>query len=151
MTPQEEFISMIAAAAVASMRTSQVPASFTIAEAALETGWGKHIPPGHNLFGVKADASWIGPVTVQRTWEVVNGQRERIEARFRAYPDWQGSMNDHAAFLHENERYSAAFQCTNGEDFAKAIAAAHYATDPEYATKLIEIMHAHDLDQYDQA
>lgn len=147
MTP-DEFITAISPAAVASMAVSGVPASFTIAEGALESGWGAHAP-GNNLFGVKADAAWTGPVTTQRTREVLHGQSVVITARFRAYPDWQGCMDDHAAFLHSNPRYHAAFDCKDGESFAQAVAAAGYATDPQYADKLISIMRHHNLAQYD--
>lgn len=148
MTPSE-FIAAIAPAAVESARGTGIPASFTIAEGALESGWGAHCP-GNNLFGVKADSSWEGAVTVQRTREVFNGQAEVITARFRAYPDWQGCMDDHAYFLRVNPRYARAFNHTDdGEEFARQIAAAGYATDPDYAKKIISIIRSHNLLRFD--
>ncbi|MBV6304951.1 glucosaminidase domain-containing protein [Candidimonas humi] len=150
MTPAD-FIAAIAPAAQAAMRETKVPASVTIAQAALESGWGAHAP-GHNLFGIKADASWIAPVTTKKTHEVVNGKTIIIEAKFRAYPDWLGSIEDHARFLVENPRYASAFEhCDDGEDFAWAIARAGYATDPDYASKLISIIRAHTLLALDTA
>jgi len=102
-----------------------------------------------NLFGIKADASWQGPIITQQTAEVVAGKTVTITANFRAYSNWLGSIQDHAAFLLGNPRYRPAFAYTDGVDFAKAVAAAGYATDPDYANKLIEIINAHQLTQFD--
>lgn len=142
------FIAAIAPAAQVCMRRTGVPASVTIAQAALESSWGKRAP-GFNLFGIKADASWHGPVTRVVTHEVIGGKTVTITADFRAYPDWQGSIDDHAAFLTGNSRYRPAFAFTNGPDFAHAIARAGYATDPAYADKLVSIITARDLGAYD--
>lgn len=147
MTPQD-FIAAVSPAARASMQTTKIPASFTVAEGALESGWGAHAP-GFNLFGVKADPSWTGPVTVQRTREFLNGAWTFVDARFRAYSDWLGSISDHAQFLLLNQRYKPAFAYTSGATFAQAIAAAGYATDPQYAAKIISIIKAHHLSQLD--
>ncbi|MBG0871895.1 glucosaminidase domain-containing protein [Burkholderia sp. 9777_1386] len=138
------FIAAIAPAAQACAKRTGVPASVTVAQAALESSWGRRAP-GMNLFGIKADASWRGPVTSQPTHEVVNGQTITITANFRAYSTWQGSIDDHAAFLTGNPRYRPAFACKTGPEFARAIAAAGYATDPQYADKLISIMNARGL------
>ena len=147
MTP-DEFIAAVSPAAKASAATTRIPASFTAAEAALESGWGAHAP-GMNLFGVKADPSWTGPVTVRRTREVVHGRSIIIDAKFRAYSDWLGSIQDHAAFLLDNPRYKPAFEHKDGEGFARAVAAAGYATDPDYADKLCSVIRAHNLGKLD--
>jgi len=149
MTP-EDFIAEVSPAARASMQTSKIPASFTVAEAADESGWGTHAP-GMNLFGVKADASWHGPVMIRRTREYVKGVPTIIEARFRAYSDWLGSIEDHAQFLLTNPRYRPAFAYSCGINFAQAIAAAGYATDPQYAQKIISIIKTHSLSALDIA
>ena len=138
------FIAAIQSAALECAARYKVPASVTIAQAALESAWGVNAP-GHNLFGIKADPSWSGPVVTFLTHEVVGGQRVEVNGKFRAYPDWLGSIDDHASFLATNPRYQAAFMHTDGPSFANAIAAAGYATDPAYAEKLHEIMQAHDL------
>ena len=150
MSPPD-FIAAIAGAAQASAAMSGIPASFTIAEAALESGWGSSqlALQAMNLFGVKADASWAGPTVSMQTREYINGETVTVPATWRAYTGWQGCMDDHATVLHANERYAAAFQCTDGIAFARAIAAAGYATDPDYADKLASIINAHNLVQYD--
>lgn len=142
------FIAAIAPAAQACAKRTGVPASVTVAQAALESSWGKRAP-SMNLFGIKADASWRGPVTSQVTHEVVNGETITITARFRAYSDWQGSIDDHAAFLTGNPRYRPAFEFKDGPNFARAIAKAGYATDPLYADKLIAIMSTRGLGAFD--
>ena len=145
-----DFIAAIAPAARRSMAATGVPASFTIAEGAQESGWGR-AAPGNNLFGVKADSAWHGAVTAQRTREFVNGQPVMITANFRAYPDWQGCMDDHAAFLHANPRYDHCFAtpALTGEQFTQAVAAAGYATDPNYAAEIIALIRQHNLSQFD--
>jgi len=147
MTP-EDFISAIAPDAMASARDTQVPASFTIAEAALESGWGNHAP-GHNLFGVKADARWDGPTTEQRTREFIAGTWTMTFARFRAYDDWLGSMRDHAGFLRSNPRYSRCFEAADSIAFTRRVAVAGYATDPKYAEDIIAIINQHGLQRFD--
>ncbi|WP_349252919.1 glycoside hydrolase family 73 protein [Burkholderia cenocepacia] len=142
------FVAAIAPAAQACAKRTGVPASVTVAQAALESSWGKRAP-GMNLFGIKADASWRGPVTSVVTHEVVDGQSVQIVARFRAYSDWQGSIDDHAAFLTGNPRYRPAFAFKDGPSFARAIAKAGYATDPLYADKLIAIMSTRGLGALD--
>ncbi|MEX3690115.1 glycoside hydrolase family 73 protein [Paraburkholderia sp. BR14263] len=147
MTPAE-FIAAIAPAAQACARRTHVPASVTVAQAALESSWGVHAP-GMNLFGIKADASWHGPFTVQLTHEVEDYKTIAIHAEFRAYSDWQGSIEDHGTFLATNPRYRPAFACTSGPAFATAIAACGYATDPLYAAKLKSVIAAHNLSALD--
>ncbi|WP_244104723.1 glycoside hydrolase family 73 protein [Burkholderia anthina] len=142
------FIAAIAPAAQACSKRTGVPASVTVAQAALESSWGKRAP-GMNLFGIKADPAWRGPVTLQVTHEVVNGETITITARFRAYSDWEGSIDDHAAFLTGNPRYRPAFAFKDGPNFARAIAKAGYATDPLYADKLIAIMSTRGLGALD--
>ncbi|WP_175787384.1 glycoside hydrolase family 73 protein, partial [Burkholderia anthina] len=107
MTPAQ-FITAIAPAAQICAAKTRVPASVTIAQAALESSWGARAP-GMNLFGIKADTSWRGPTTPVTTHEVVGGKSIEIVASFRAYSDWQGSIDDHAAFLVSNPRYRGAF------------------------------------------
>ncbi|HDR9497582.1 TPA: glycoside hydrolase family 73 protein [Burkholderia cepacia] len=142
------FIAAIAPAAQVCAKRTGVPASVTVAQAALESSWGKRAP-GMNLFGIKADASWRGPVTSQVTHEVVDGETITITARFRAYSDWEGSIDDHAVFLTGNPRYRPAFAFKDGPNFARAIAKAGYATDPLYADKLIAIMSTRGLGALD--
>lgn len=147
MTP-EDFINAVSPAAVLGMQKYSIPASFTIAEGALESGWGAHAP-GYNLFGIKADSSWHGAITIQRTREFIDGKPEIFEARFRAYSNWQGSIDDHATFLTQNPRYKPAFKHSDYMGFTEAVANAGYATDPQYAAKIIAIIEAHNLQRFD--
>lgn len=147
MTP-EEFIAKLSPGAQASDKASKVPASFTIAQAALESGWGARVP-GNNLFGIKADASWHGPTVDVPTHEYVNGERVAITAKFRAYASWADSVADHVQFLTRNPRYAPAFKCVECADFSRAIAAAGYATDPHYASIINSIISTHQLERYD--
>lgn len=150
MKPQD-FIALIGGAAKASAKLSSVPASFTVAQAALESAWGESLlaRQGKNLFGVKADPSWKGDVLTINTREFLHGTWVMVPARWRKYTDWQTCMDDHAAFLHQNPRYAACFQCSTGDAFARAVAKAGYATDPDYAAKLVSIITQHQLAELD--
>ena len=147
MSFTDDFIAKITPAAKATQARTGIPASFTVAQAALESNWGRSwlAVDACNLFGVKADSSWTGDVFLLPTTEYVSGKPVTVDARWRKYAGWQECLDDHAKFLLENHRYQAAFQTTTGEDFAKAVAAAGYATDPVYADKLISVMRAHNL------
>ena len=150
MTPKD-FIRAIGLATQTSAQTTGVPASFTVAEAALESGWGASLlaTRAKNLFGVKADASWHGDVLMLNTREFLHGTWVMVPARWRKYGDWQACMDDHAAFLHQNRRYTPCFACTTGDAFANAVAQAGYATDPDYAAKLVSIIEKYQLAHLD--
>lgn len=147
MKPQE-FLDKIVPAAQACHRTSGIPASFTIAQAALESAWGEKAP-GCNLFGIKADRSWFGPVTVFVTHEVIKGQRIEMSDRFRAYRTWGECLADRAEFFRRNPRYAACFKEATGAGWARAVAAAGYATDPNYAKTLIAVMDGRNMTRFD--
>lgn len=146
MSP-EDFIAQIGPPAQASWKLTGIPASFTVAEAALESGWGKSqlAQEAFNLFGVKADPSWHGEVLSLPTREYLHGKWIMVQARWRKYSDWSGSIGDHAAFLRSNPRYSTAFQTTDAIAFTRAIAEAGYATDPNYAKKIGDVIHDRNL------
>lgn len=147
MKPQD-FLDKIVQAAQACQRATGIPASFTIAQAALESAWGEKAP-GNNLFGIKADKSWTGPVTVFATHEVVNGTRIAIDDKFRLYASWAECLLDRAEFFRRNPRYAACFKETTGHGWARAAAAAGYATAPDYAERLIAVMDGRRMSQYD--
>lgn len=152
MTPTD-FIAAISKAAQDSMRATRIPASFTIAEAALESGWGKSqlVAQAFNLFGVKADSSWHGDTLSMQTGEHINGKDVTVPAKWRKYPNWLACINDHALFLINNPRYKLAFShCDDAEAFTKAIAIAGYATDPAYADKIISVIRSHNLTTFDR-
>lgn len=151
MTP-EEFIAAIAPAARASMAKTGIRASFVIAQGALESSWGTSqlARDGRNLFGVKADSAWRGPVLQLPTKEYLAGKWVTVPAFWRSYPDWLACIDDHAAFFQRNPRYKAALAVrSDPEAFARAIAAAGYATDPQYVDKVLATMRARKLTQFD--
>jgi flagellar rod assembly protein/muramidase FlgJ len=152
MTPQA-FIGAIAPAARTSAAITKIPASFVVAEGALESGWGTSqlSLQAFNLFGVKADQSWHGPTIELPTGEYVNGERITIEATWRKYSNWLEAIEDHASFLLNNPRYKPAFAYMSGSTFAIAIAAAGYATDPQYGQKLVSVIKTHNLSALDVA
>jgi flagellar protein FlgJ len=140
----KDFIAQIAGPAKEIAATSKIPASIIVAQAALESGW-KLDAPGNNLFGIKADKSWKGPIVMEHTHEVINGVRTPTMAQFRAYKTWMGSLEDHAKFLLQNPRYKPCFETINGAGFAKQLQACGYSTSPTYSELLIEIMNEHNL------
>ena len=106
-----EFIMRLTNAAVESQRKSGVPASITIAQAALESAWGESglAKSGNNLFGIKADSRWRGETLTLNTREFIKGQWLVVPAKWRKYASWQASIDDHAAFLKANPRYQPCF------------------------------------------
>lgn len=147
MTPQI-FFDQLLPGALACQKQSGIPASFTMAQAALESSWGERAP-GHNLFGIKADPAWRGLTVDVPTHEVIKGQRVAMTCQFRAYATFADSVADHAAFFKANPRYAACFRETTGEGWARTVAAAGYATDPDYAAKLGSVIRAHNLGRFD--
>lgn len=147
MKPQD-FLDLIVPAAQACQRTSGIPASFTIAQAALESSWGERAP-GCNLFGIKPGPRWAGPTVDVPTHEVLNGVRVAITDKFRCYRTWGECLADRADFFRKNPRYAACFQETTGHGWARAVARAGYATDPQYAEKLIAVMDGRAMTRFD--
>ena len=150
MTP-DDFIKAVGAAAKLSMSKTKIPASFVVAEGALESGWGqsKLSIEAYNLFGVKADKAWAGPTIAMPTREHIDGRWTVVDAKWRKYDSWKEAIDDHASFLINNPRYKPAFAYADGDGFAHAVAEAGYATDPSYYTKISAIIRQHKLAQLD--
>ncbi len=128
-------------------RTTGIPAKFMLGQAALESGWGKREilaadgSSSHNVFGIKAGASWKGKVVETATTEYVNGVPERRVERFRAYDSYADAFRDYAKTLTSNPRYQAVLaNATDLKGFAQGLQKAGYATDPHYAAKLTQII-----------
>jgi flagellum-specific peptidoglycan hydrolase FlgJ len=150
---QRQFILEIAAGARESDRVTGVPASVTLAQAILESDWGrsKLAREAKNLFGIKAHgrAGNAGVYDIQ-TWEVISGADVMVAATFKAYKGWADSIVDHGKWFHQQPRYSRALEVRDDpRAFARAINDAGYATDPAYSAKLITLMDRYDLYQYD--
>ncbi len=140
-----EFVESLLPHAKAAAEKLGVSVRALLAHAALETGWGKHMPKqaganSFNLFGIKAGSRWDGAKVTASTIEVENGVAVRRREAFRAYDSPADSFMDYARLLGENPRYAKALD--RGEDvagFARALQSAGYATDPHYAAKLSRI------------
>lgn len=145
MSRRDEFIEMMAPLAVEIGRRYGLDPRLIISQAAQETGWGQHVPGG-NLFGIKSHGQPGGQNL--STTEYVNGRPVTVNANFRAYDSVRDSMEGYAQFLRDNPRYADVFRQNNFEDQAKAVAAAGYATDPNYADALISIGRGLDLSKY---
>jgi flagellar protein FlgJ len=123
-----------------------VDSDVLLSQSALETGWGQKVlqcPDGSssfNFFNIKADDSWTGAVVKVPTVEYQNGVAVREWASFRAYSSPEESFADYARLVSENPRYQQALQCAdNPRAYIKALAQAGYATDPNYASKVISL------------
>lgn len=131
-----------------------VLASITLAQAAHESNWNASQLSNkyHNFYGIKASSSQ--PSVTLPTAEYINGKWVTVNARFRVYSSWKASMLDHTLLLvngtTENpNRYYRVLQAKNYTTAANALYKAGYATDPTYATKLINIIKQYHLDRYD--
>lgn len=152
---QRDFIMQVAPGARASMRKTGIPASVALAQAILESDWGrsKLTREANNLFGIKA---YRNPGTAGiyeiNTWEVIGGRNVTVLAAFKAYNSYADSIVDHGNWFHDNNRYAGAVAVRRDpRAFAYAINAAGYATDPAYASKLIQLMDRYNLYAYDVA
>ncbi|WP_266171290.1 flagellar assembly peptidoglycan hydrolase FlgJ [Dyella subtropica] len=124
-----------------------------LAQAALETQWGQHMPQSqgkssNNLFGMKAGSSWDGAKVNVPTLEFEDGVAVRRNAQFRAYKSPADSLADYARLITDNPRYAQALG--HGDDvlgFAKGLVNGGYATDPSYAHKLAAIANSPQMRQ----
>ncbi|KQW51899.1 MULTISPECIES: flagellar assembly peptidoglycan hydrolase FlgJ [unclassified Roseateles] len=141
----QSFIQQHDAAAKSASASTGIPASFMVAQAAHESGWGKREITGadgtksHNIFGIKATPGWKGKTVDVRTTEVINGQAVKVTAKFRAYGSYDEAFKDYAKLLGSNDRYAkvvAQAQNGNAAGFARGLQQAGYATDPAYAEKI---------------
>ncbi|WP_105190540.1 flagellar assembly peptidoglycan hydrolase FlgJ [Pseudoalteromonas sp. T1lg48] len=118
-----------------------------VAQAALETGWGKHIiqsangESSNNLFNIKAHRDWQGASISKTTVEYEQGVAVKRNEPFRMYGSLQQSFDDFVSFLQSNPRYQQALAVADKPAaFIDAISAAGYATDPNYATKVKRVL-----------
>ena len=140
---QADFVSRHSAAAAQVEREAGIPASFMIGQAGHETGWGRseirHADgsPSFNLFGIKAGPGWKGKVAEITTTEYINGEPQKVKAKFRAYDSYADSFRDYARLIGNSPRYEDAMaQRHSVQGFATALQRGGYATDPAYAAKL---------------
>jgi flagellar protein FlgJ len=119
-----------------------------VAQAALESNWGRSVPraengdSSHNLFGMKATPAWGGAAVTATTQEFQNGGAAAVQAAFRSYADPATGFRDYVALLSRNPRYREALNSgTDTGAFARALQKGGYATDPDYASKVTSVAH----------
>jgi len=144
---QSDFVRVHTQAAKAAEAQTGIPATFMVAQAAHESGWGQHQirnadgSSAFNLFGIKAGSGWKGATTSITTTEVEGGQARKVVAKFRAYASYEESFKDYAQLMKDNPRYAGVLAAGNNADgFAQGLQRAGYATDPAYADKLTRVI-----------
>jgi len=144
---QTEFLKAHQGAARAAEAQTGIPATFMVAQAAHESGWGRHEikntdgTSSFNLFGIKAGANWKGPVAEVTTTEFIDGVARKVTARFRAYASHAESFADYAKMMKTSPRYgSVVASADSAQGFAQGLQRAGYATDPAYADKLTRVI-----------
>jgi peptidoglycan hydrolase FlgJ len=142
----QAFLGQLSAPAEQASRQSGVPAKLILAQAALETGWGKakikteNGGDSYNLFGIKAGDYWTGKTTRIGTTEYIDGVAQKRTETFRVYDSYEESFADYARLISKNPRYEGVISAPNEIAAAHAIQRSGYATDPEYANKLVAVM-----------
>jgi len=141
-----EFVASLYPHAEQAAKELNIDPKALIAQAAVETGWGKHLihngggDNSHNLFGIKADKRWQGDKAVVSTLEYVNNVPEKQQAAFRSYASFSESLSDYVDFIKTNPRYHQAIQNTQQpKDYFDALQKAGYATDPQYSDKIMSV------------
>ena len=152
---QSYFLSAIKQGAINGAKEGVLP-SITAAQAILESGWGSSElakAPNNNLFGIKDSEDWNGEIVTVPTQEYVNGDYITVNAAFRKYASWNDSVVDHAKFFTSTEwRKNNYRKVVNETDYriaAQELKNAGYATDPSYAGKLISLIEAYKLYEWD--
>lgn len=143
---QDEFVATMLPMAKAAAARIGVDPKYLVAQAALETGWGKSVmraedgSSSHNLFGIKAGQSWQGGQARAITSEFRDGAMVKETAQFRSYNSYQDSFHDLVTLLQSNDRYKEVVKSAdNPEQFVRELQKAGYATDPDYASKISQI------------
>ncbi|MBC8783758.1 flagellar assembly peptidoglycan hydrolase FlgJ [Pseudomonas fluorescens] len=143
---QDEFVATMLPMAKAAAARIGVDPKYLVAQAALETGWGKSVmraedgSSSHNLFGIKAGQSWQGAQARAITSEFRDGAMVKETAHFRSYNSYQDSFHDLVTLLQSNDRYKEVVKSAdNPEQFVRELQKAGYATDPAYASKISQI------------
>lgn len=147
----DKYISTYKDVAQREMRRSNIPASIILAQGIHESSWGRGelAVNSNNHFGIKCKDYWTGPTYYIEDDDFENG--ELIKSCFRAYDDEEASYIDHTDFLLNSERYQGLFlyDQTDYKNWAFGLKQCGYATDVQYAEKLIRIIETHQLYLFD--
>jgi len=154
-TDSDAFVATMLPMAEQAAKRIGVDPRYLVAQAALETGWGKSVmrnsdgSSSHNLFGIKATGNWEGDSARAITSEFRDGQFVKETAAFRSYDSYQDSFHDLVSLLQNNSRYQDAVKSADKpEQFVQELQKAGYATDPNYASKISQI--ARQMKSYEQ-
>lgn len=146
ITGKAQFVGLLRPYAQQAAAELGVDADLLLAQAALETGWGRSVlkqsegDSSFNLFNIKADSAWRGRKVWTKTLEFHDGIGRRERAAFRAYDSYQESFKDYVALIKRNPRYEQAVKMASDPSaYIGAIQRAGYATDPDYADKVMRI------------
>ena len=152
---QRHFLSAIKQGAMDGAKEGILP-SITAVQAILESGWGSSElakAPNNNLFGIKDSEDWHGEIVTVPTQEYLNGDYITVNAAFRKYASWNDSVVDHAKFFTSTEwrkdNYRKVVNETDYRIAAQELKNAGYATDPNYPGKLIRLIEAYKLYEWD--
>ena len=151
---QVDFVRSVQSSAQGASAQTGIPATFMVAQAAHESGWGKREirnadgSSSHNLFGVKAGSGWTGPTAEITTTEWIGGEPQKVSAKFRAYASVDDAFQDYAKLMKQSPRYAGVvaqaaqspMSAASAQDFAQGLQRAGYATDPAYADKLTRVI-----------
>lgn len=139
----EDFVKKYKKNAVGVAERYGLPAAVVLTQGGLESAWGA-AAYGNNFFGIKANAAWNGQTQLLGTSEFVGGKYVRVKRAFRKYSTPEESFVDYCKFIVGNRRYNTAVarykQSGDSEQYCRDIAAAGYATAPDYADKLIRTL-----------
>jgi flagellar protein FlgJ len=151
----QSFIEQLYPAAQQAAEELGIDPKALLAQAAIETGWGQYMihntsgQNSHNLFGIKADRRWQGDRAMVDTIEFEQGVASPKKAPFRMYDSFADSMQDYVGFVKQNSRYEDAVkQSQSPQDYFSELQKAGYATDPDYANKVIAVFEGEQFKQY---
>lgn len=152
----EEFVRRLHPLAVQAARELGVEPKVILAQAALESGWGRSViksgngDNSFNLFNIKADKSWQGKQAQVTTLEFEQGIPKKVNAGFRSYDSFKESFRDYVDFIKSNPRYGDALKkAGNAEQYMHELQRAGYATDPRYADKVMSIYQGNTMAEFE--
>ena len=144
---RDEFVTRLYPHAEKAAKALGTQPELLIAQSALETGWGQKMVRGNdgemsnNLFNIKADKRWTGDKAQVSTLEFDHGIAVKQKADFRIYDGIEQSFADFVSFISDGDRYQKAMKvAADPEKFIRALQDAGYATDPQYANKVLQVM-----------
>lgn len=148
ISSKEDFVRQLSGIARQAAEDIGVDARVLLAQAALETGWGKSVikmtdgSSSFNLFNIKTHHNWSGKQATINTLEFDGGVARQEKSKFRAYANFADSFTDYVQFIKQNPRYQQALKNSDkAESYLRELQAAGYATDPAYADKVMRVYH----------